>query len=156
MNKSQKSMKCCHAWCTAYVLAGCNKHNSLPLGPIQPSSLSTKELHGLSHRDRDGIVLARRRRRRLIHFSFEAVCDTLNGRRKKIRPDRLRFFKDDAVSNWFSKGSFFLSNTKRISFKSCILNKFFLKMGQNRPLFLYFRSSLTLQRQIEHKFDYKW
>ena len=24
----------------------CQKHNSLPLGPIQPSSPSTKELHG--------------------------------------------------------------------------------------------------------------
>ena len=85
--------------CAELFFAASHKHNSLPLGPIQPSSPSTKELHGLSHRDRDGIVLARRRRRRLIHFSFEAVCDTLNGRRKKIRPDRLRFFKDDAVSN---------------------------------------------------------
>ena len=93
-------MECFHS-CTGYLFGVSHKHNSLPLGPIQPSSPSTKELHGLSHRDRDrdGIVLARRRRRRLIHFSFEAVCDTLNGRRKKIRPDRLRFFKDDAVSN---------------------------------------------------------
>ena len=27
----------------------CQKHNSLPLGPIQPSSPSTKELHGHSY-----------------------------------------------------------------------------------------------------------
>ena len=27
------------------IFGGCHKHNSLPLGPIQPSSPSTKELH---------------------------------------------------------------------------------------------------------------
>ena len=30
---------------TAYFVSICHKHNSLPLGPIQPSSHSTKELH---------------------------------------------------------------------------------------------------------------
>ena len=33
----QTCMECCHA-CAAYFFGGCQKHNSLPLGPIQPSS----------------------------------------------------------------------------------------------------------------------
>ena len=37
------SLDCYHA-CTAYFLV-CLNHNSLPPGPIEPSSPSTKELH---------------------------------------------------------------------------------------------------------------
>ena len=35
--------------CVAYFVWIRHKHNSLPLGPIQPSSPSTKELHGHSY-----------------------------------------------------------------------------------------------------------
>ena len=33
-----------------HIFCICRKHNSLPLGPIQPSSPSTKELHGRAYR----------------------------------------------------------------------------------------------------------
>ena len=37
-------------WCTIFW-GVCHKHNSLPLGPIQISSPSTKELHDLGDKD---------------------------------------------------------------------------------------------------------
>ena len=46
--KSQTGREQCYA-CAAYFLWVCHKHNSLPPGPIQPSSPSTKELHVLAH-----------------------------------------------------------------------------------------------------------
>ena len=43
-SNSQSCMESFHA--SAAYFSSCHKHNSLPLGPIQPSSPSTKELHG--------------------------------------------------------------------------------------------------------------
>ena len=48
--KSQTTMACCHAWAAAcFFLGGGHNHNSLPLGPIQPSSHSTEELLDLAY-----------------------------------------------------------------------------------------------------------
>ena len=42
--KSQTCLECCHACAALYILVR-HKHNSLPLGPIQTSSHTTKEPH---------------------------------------------------------------------------------------------------------------
>ena len=44
---------------------------------------------------------------------------------------------------------------EHVEIKACHVRVVF-KMGKRWPLFVYFRSFLTLQRQIMHKFDYKW
>ena len=41
---SQTCLEQCRAWAT-YIFGVSHKHNSLPLGPIHPSSPATKELH---------------------------------------------------------------------------------------------------------------
>ena len=53
--KNQTSVECCNVH-MLHIFWFCHKHNGLLLVPIQPSSPSTKELHGRSH----GLVRSRK------------------------------------------------------------------------------------------------
>ena len=52
----QVPMECCHASTEFFFWGGCINYNSLPLGPIQSSSHSTKELHGTSYQQQQSIL----------------------------------------------------------------------------------------------------